>query len=611
MGIKDPGANNDQLLRIAVQHVAHRKGMRCDISTISTVAGSDAAAVLADAFLGGLEQELRSHLNGGQQLRASTLKDLASQGTGPCAETSGSDQQSACMAEVLAGQAPENKLPSDHSAGEPTEGSSETCADQAVRDMPVDPVAPTATATPQRWTPPQLTASAPPASPASSASSAPAAAAAPEMAPTAVSVAPAIGAEIRTQRSVMLNTTTRPQGDRPSLQFQAANAKQGQPYRAALTAKTEQPYLVTQVTGPAGVDLEVDTGTGEIAGTFAEFGDIKLEVEYRFKDESANVVRSSTMTLVVNPDPRLMWKDIASNESEPFWKKDRDCARHEDGGARIIAASQRGRSHAHKGTCRDDDFFIGTSNGWRIAVVADGAGGSKFSRRGAEIAARQAGEFLTNKLAEDAQLLAAAQAVADGDAEATEKLRREFYGLVGHAAHTAMVALKSEADATHEPALELRDLNTTLLIAVSRPMGADTVVGTWTVGDGAVGILSGGERVDLGGVPDSGEFAGGTRFLAPAYVQPDELLNRTRAFVLNGVEAIVLMTDGVSDPMFQSDRALESREAWDSLLSKITDEAQFDLRNPALEDGAEQRVLEWLSFWVTGEHDDRTIAFIW
>ena len=618
MGIKDPGANNEQLLRMALIVAADRSGMPCNVSVIGDVARSDAAAVLADAFLDGLEQQLRSHLAAETQPSAGAPEDEvvrsaeppervpeddATRSTAPHAK--GSTEATQVPVDVECKKAP--ALTTDRAPLEGDDGPGlgvTTSAVESSSSPSPEPSSPDTHTEPEPWTPPPLTVSPPTASPA--AARVPTREIAPAAQPVA-SASVAIGNEV----STLVNTITRPQSDRPSLQFQGTNAKQGQPYRCALTAKPDKPHVLIQVTGPAGVDLRVDAETQEIIGTFEEAGDINLEVEYRFAEEPANVVRSSTMTLVVNPDPRLMWKNFESDPSEPFWKKDQDCARHDADGARLIAASQRGRSHAHKGTCRDDDFFIGTSNGWRIGIVADGAGSAKFSRRGAQLAASEAGKFLTDKLAEDSELLAMAQAVAEGHAEASEKLRRELYNFVGHAAHTALKALKNETDATATPAVDLRDLNTTLLIAISRPMGDHTIVGTWTVGDGAVGILSGGGSVELGGVPDGGEFSGGTRFLAHAYVEPQELLNRTRAFVLQAVEAIVLMTDGVSDPMFKNDRALESREAWDALLSRISDEAQFDLRTPGLEQGAEVRLLEWLNFWVTGEHDDRTLAFIW
>ena len=54
----------------------------------------------------------------------------------------------------------------------------------------------------------------------------------------------------------------------------------------------------------------------------------------------------------------------------------------------IIAASKRGRAHAHSGTFRDDDFSIqfNESTGWYMIAVADGAGSAQYAREGARIA---------------------------------------------------------------------------------------------------------------------------------------------------------------------------------------------------------------------------------
>ena len=46
----------------------------------------------------------------------------------------------------------------------------------------------------------------------------------------------------------------------------------------------------------------------------------------------------------------------------------------------IAACSQRGRSHEHAGTFRDDDFFVAqvADSNWSVLVVADGAGSAEF-----------------------------------------------------------------------------------------------------------------------------------------------------------------------------------------------------------------------------------------
>src|SRR5690606_14699190 len=54
---------------------------------------------------------------------------------------------------------------------------------------------------------------------------------------------------------------------------------------------------------------------------------------------------------------------------------------------KIVIASKRGRSHAHEGTFRDDDFCTKSlPNDWAIVAVADGAGSAKYARQGSKIA---------------------------------------------------------------------------------------------------------------------------------------------------------------------------------------------------------------------------------
>ena len=68
---------------------------------------------------------------------------------------------------------------------------------------------------------------------------------------------------------------------------------------------------------------------------------------------------------------------------------------------RVIAASKRGRSHAHVGSFRDDDYAIAhqPEPRWYIGIVADGAGSARFSRKGAAIICEQARSTLMNILA--------------------------------------------------------------------------------------------------------------------------------------------------------------------------------------------------------------------
>ena len=83
----------------------------------------------------------------------------------------------------------------------------------------------------------------------------------------------------------------------------------------------------------------------------------------------------------------------------------------------------------------------------------------------------------------------------------------------------------------------------------------------------------------------------------------DEILKRIRVTLLDDLTALVLMTDGVSDPMFETDRDLADPARWDTFWGEI---------EPHLTGVApDVRLLGWLDFWSQGNHDDRTIAVLW
>jgi len=97
--------------------------------------------------------------------------------------------------------------------------------------------------------------------------------------------------------------------------------------------------------------------------------------------------------LTVNADPKTLWKNIPSDQSGVYAKPDSDrtflaCGEK----LSIVAASQRGRSHAQEGRPRDDDFIAdyNADSECAILIVADGAGSAKFSREGSRLATRTA-----------------------------------------------------------------------------------------------------------------------------------------------------------------------------------------------------------------------------
>ena len=78
--------------------------------------------------------------------------------------------------------------------------------------------------------------------------------------------------------------------------------------------------------------------------------------------------------------------------------------------------------------------------------------------------------------------------------------------------------------------------------------------------------------------------------------------------------ALFLMTDGVSDPMFETDANLQSIEKWhhlaeDELKGQGGEQAKI-LDSDTAENKA-NKMLEWLNFWSVGNHDDRTIIAVY
>ena len=113
------------------------------------------------------------------------------------------------------------------------------------------------------------------------------------------------------------------------------------------------------------------------------------------------------------------------------------------------------------------------------------------------------------------------------------------------------------------------------------------------------------ERVKLLTQPDSGEFAGQTVFLTTPKVfnDTDALLARTHAAFCDEFKFLAVMTDGITDPIFQSDAKFASAATWEDWRQQLSKILNFD--KP--ESGMEQALLEYLHFPSPGNHDDRTL----
>jgi len=354
----------------------------------------------------------------------------------------------------------------------------------------------------------------------------------------------------------------------------------------------------------------------KISGTLKEAGEHKILFNFKLKDGAEKPFNQKEIKLIVNPDPKSLWKDLPSDKSDPYWKPDSASMHLKFGSKNLVAGSKRGRSHAHEGIFRDDDFrsIYDEETGWGIIVVADGAGSAKYSRRGAQLACETIIDFF--KSAEENKLKTIDTATADYLKERSEenqkKLSAFFIEQLGTAAFKAQGKIRDEATAK---AAEIRDYSTTLLFALVKRYRDCFVIASFWVGDGGIGIYNKEKNeVLVLGVPDSGEFAGQTRFLTMSEIFADgAYANRVRFKIVEDFTALILMTDGITDPKFQTDANLDRVEKWNDLWADINgnnqDNCKVDLSEPPEE--AEADLMTWLDFWSPGNHDDRTLAILY
>lgn len=333
-------------------------------------------------------------------------------------------------------------------------------------------------------------------------------------------------------------------------------------------------------------------------------------------------------TLLVNPDPKTLWKNVPSEQNDDYAKPDFEIKflACEDR-LSIVAASQRGRSHAQDGKPRDDDFsfYWDNESDYTILAVADGAGSAKFSRKGAQIATLTVLETLKNKLNTEfwgtLVPIINKYITNNGDAKAEEHIRNRLYVLI-EAAWEAKDKIRLEAE-SHEKKffamyhkqekITARDYATTLILTIAKKVDAGWFIATYWVGDGGMGVYHKNlEKIIVQGEPDSGEYGGQTRFLtegSPEVWPQGEgaaekiLAKRVHFDVVSNFDAIILMTDGITDPKFETDNNLKSPTKWNELWNDLEREVPFEKRDESVA----AALLQWMNFWSPGNHDDRTM----
>ena len=402
----------------------------------------------------------------------------------------------------------------------------------------------------------------------------------------------------------------------PVISFALPNATVGKPYhlepgriaRAIAGNRGDNPETaqVVHLQLPEDHGLSFDKIMGSVSGTPTQAFEGPLSLGYVASSSSG--ILPLQISLLINPNPASLWKELDPPADAPYQKKLLDDREERHGPFRVVAASRRGRSHANKGEFRDDDFAIGyaAETGWLVIVVADGAGSALYSRRGSQIACATAKDRLTGVLNSTQHNQAEALYSVHRDwrhPEVSNALRQTLYeaALDAHHKLRAEVAKPSEEKTFPAPPT-LRNYDTTLILLVLKKTGEGCVAATFAVGDGGAGLLPhAGEGFPIT-KPEGGDYAGQTYFLTmPETLRNDEasLDHRFQFTVTPEFCAALVMTDGITDPKFPSDSAFADPAQWASFWSEL---------QPALT--SSPALLDWMNFFSPGNHDDRTLVAV-
>lgn len=409
---------------------------------------------------------------------------------------------------------------------------------------------------------------------------------------------------------------------------------------------------------------DIDT----IKGTPEKSGDVKIKMKFRVTGEDENsILNEKWLSFYVNPDPKSLWNNIESNKDDPFWKSDNVSVFDNSGNEKmIVVSSKRGRSHANVGSFRDDDFAYKhfEKTGWSIVCVADGAGSSKLARQGSKIACEAVIEYFSvnfsneqettigelalkyiaciGKENQKTQSITSKEPDSNIDSNQTsenpipeeiaidnidenktdsnsviaiENINAEIklflYNSLGKAAFDVHKQIERFATANGN---QLKDYNSTLIFTLFKKFDFGYCILSFGVGDCPIAVINKDQTESyLLNWLDVGEFGGGTRFITmPEIFKNENFYTRLSFKIIDDFSYLILMTDGIYDPKFIVESNLEKVEKWNEFISDLQGENEdkivvdFSHENK----GIANQLSNWMDFWSSGNHDDRTLAII-
>ncbi|MFD2907582.1 PP2C family serine/threonine-protein phosphatase [Flavobacterium ardleyense] len=373
-----------------------------------------------------------------------------------------------------------------------------------------------------------------------------------------------------------------------------------------------------EIQGLEDTGLQFNNSEELISGIPEKSGDLKIKLLFRIDDEPENsILNEKSITIIINPDPKSLWKDTESDKNDPFWKEDNVAVADRFLDKKLVVASKRGRSHANVGSFRDDDFAFKNINdtGWSVIAVSDGAGSAPLARHGSKIACESVVKYFEQIFTKeylkdfDETLLNHSQ---NPDEESSKKISLFAYNNLSKGAHFTHKEIEKFALANEK---ELKDFHATLIFALVKKYDFGYAFLTFGVGDCPIGLLNKDlTEITLMNWLDVGEFGGGTRFVTmPEIFQSDKFSTRFGFKMVDDFSYFMLMTDGIYDPKFVVEANLEKIESWkeflEDLKGKNEDNCKVDFNKE--NDEIAEELSKWMDFWNPGNHDDRTLAIIY
>ncbi|WP_343672229.1 PP2C family serine/threonine-protein phosphatase [Chitinophaga sp.] len=359
------------------------------------------------------------------------------------------------------------------------------------------------------------------------------------------------------------------------------------------------------------IGLVYNKAQATIEGTPTVSGDLKIQLLFSLEGTPVNV---KVFNLIINPDPRSLWKDIASDVNDPYWKQDDVTAATQLCEKQLVVASKRGRSHKNVGAFRDDDFAYHAfeNKGWSVVAVADGAGSSPFSRKGAQIACNATIEYFQQYFEQEIAHTPPDTITAVAKKHMYIAVKYVFEKIKGEAARNA-AANPSLFDNKHKSILEY--YHTTLIFVVFKKFDFGYLILSFGVGDCPIVLLQE-DQVQLLNQLDIGEFGGGTRFITqPEIFHSKEIPMESRFNVTieQDFSYLFLMTDGIYDPKFEVEYNLQNLSHWKKFMADLNgdNEAKVVVDFNADREEVAAHLSAWMDFWSPGNHDDRTLAIIY